>query len=200
MDVPYGDSFTTDNLFVIKSSSDGASVNFRVASRVNFTKSTWGFGGIIEKNANQGSRDFAAQWLTLARQKIEREYTKPKVSFIVIRRVPLFDFKAGSFCFPAIISSGSQKNYSPPSTPYSTTRSPSHTPAIPLTPIAHPSTSCTTSSTTPIYFRFFFYYCFYSYHCTYCTASTISSISLFSHLLKGYCGDCIRISFRRILT
>ena len=128
-DVPYADSFTTDNLLIAKSTNGGASCNIRIACRVNFTKTAWGFGGtisfyfliyfllyirlhflfvflffnlyyiyliaalfltyaigIIEKSAIQGSKDFFAAWIVAVRQKIDKEFTKPR---IVSRTVPL---------------------------------------------------------------------------------------------------------------
>eukprot|EP01113_Clastostelium_recurvatum_P038176 TRINITY_DN5673_c0_g1_i5.p1 TRINITY_DN5673_c0_g1~~TRINITY_DN5673_c0_g1_i5.p1 ORF type:complete len:843 (-),score=183.14 TRINITY_DN5673_c0_g1_i5:19-2547(-) len=56
-DVPYGDCFTLDNMLLIAPTGH-KQCEVRISSKVKFSKSVWGMGGVIEKNAIGGNKDF----------------------------------------------------------------------------------------------------------------------------------------------
>eukprot|EP01132_Coremiostelium_polycephalum_P003062 gene3062-3830_t len=78
-DVPYGDSFSVENLIVVSPNpaEDGCIV--RLSSKIKFMKTIWGITSMIQKTALTGNKEFFVLWNTMVRNQIETYvYNKSK--------------------------------------------------------------------------------------------------------------------------
>ncbi|EGC28687.1 hypothetical protein DICPUDRAFT_100061 [Dictyostelium purpureum] len=69
-DVPYGDSFSVENLLVVQA-IDNTSCLAKLSSKIKFTKSVWGLSSMIQKSALQGNKEFFILWNTMVKNQIE---------------------------------------------------------------------------------------------------------------------------------
>ncbi|EFA83596.1 hypothetical protein PPL_02662 [Heterostelium album PN500] len=77
-DVPYGDSFSVENLFSIASDDGGNGCTVKLSSKIKFTKTLWGIASMIQKSAYQGNKDYFVLWFSMVRNQIEA-YTYNKL-------------------------------------------------------------------------------------------------------------------------
>eukprot|EP01133_Synstelium_polycarpum_P003904 gene3904-4518_t len=78
-DVPYGDSFSIENLLAVTAEDTGCVV--KLSSKVKFTKTLWGIASMIQKSGTQGNKDFFVLWFSMVRNQIEAySFNKTKQS------------------------------------------------------------------------------------------------------------------------
>ncbi|EGG18212.1 hypothetical protein DFA_03699 [Cavenderia fasciculata] len=71
-DVPYGDSFSVENLMQVHTAHDDASACvIKLSGKIKFTKTLWGINSMIQKSASQGNKEFFMLWITMVRNQIE---------------------------------------------------------------------------------------------------------------------------------
>ncbi|GAM21889.1 hypothetical protein SAMD00019534_050640 [Acytostelium subglobosum LB1] len=71
-EVPYGDSFSVENLLLLTPDPDNnGGCILKLSSKIKFTKTLWGIQTMIQKSAAQGNKDFFGLWFTMVRNQVD---------------------------------------------------------------------------------------------------------------------------------